>query len=97
METVVWERSLGKFRFGTFAWELSLGNFRLGTFAWKLWLGNRLRTLAQEISFGNFRLGTLAPESQAGGTGLLRLGEPVGGYWGNPGAPTFLPALQDTE
>ena len=74
------ELALRNFRLETLAWELSFGNFRLGTFA-------------QEISFGNFRLETLAPESQAGGTGLLRLGEPVGGYWGNPGAPCILPAL----
>ena len=46
-----------------------------------------------EISLGNFRMGTFAPGSQAGGTGLLWLGEPVGGNCGNPGAPSPLPAL----
>ena len=40
-----------------------------------------------------FRLGTLAPESQPWGTGLLRLGEPLGGSWGNPGARLPLPGL----
>ena len=46
-----------------------------------------------EISLGNFRMGTFAPGSQAWGTGLLRLGEPADGNWGNPGAPSPLPAL----
>ena len=41
----------------------------------------------------NFRLGTLAPGSQAWGTGLLRLGEPVGGSWGNPGGRLPWPGL----
>ena len=64
---------------GTFVWELSLRNLRLETLAWELLLGN--------FSSGNFvwelSLGTLAPESQAGGTGLLGLGEPAGGFRGN--------------
>ena len=72
------------FRLGTFVLELSLGNFRLGTFAWELSFGD----LVWRLSFGNFRL---AP--QAWGTGLLRLGVPADGHWGNPGVPSFLPAL----
>ena len=43
-----------------------------------------------EISLGNFRLGHFAPGSQAWGTGLLRLGEPANGNWGNPGGPAPL-------
>ena len=46
-----------------------------------------------EISLGNFRMGHLAPGSQSWGTGLLRLGEPAGGNWGNPGGPSPLPGL----
>ena len=42
-------------------------------------------------------LGTFAPGSQAGGTGLLWLGDPVGGTRGNPGAPSPLPALEEIE
>ena len=87
--TFAWELSLGHFRLETrlvtFAWELSLGNFRLEMFAWEFELGDfRLGTFAWEISFGHFRLGTLAPGSQAWGTGLLRLGELVGGTQRNP-------------
>ena len=54
----------------------------------------RDKQFAKQI-LGNwrFRLGTLAPGSQAWGTGLLRLGEPADGNWGNPGAPSSLPAL----
>jgi hypothetical protein len=72
---VAWDISLGNFRLGSFAWELSLGTFRLGTFAW-------------DLSLGNFRLGNWAPE--AGGTGLLRLGEPTDGYRGNPGGAAVI-------
>ena len=46
-----------------------------------------------KISLGNCRMGTFAPGSQAWGTGLLRLGEPVGGSWGNPGGRLPWPGL----
>ena len=39
------------------------------------------------LSLGTFRLATLA-----GGTGLLRLGEPAGGNWGNRGERVPSPA-----
>ena len=55
----------GFIRLGTFAWDLSLGDFRLGLLAWEL------------FSLGIFCLGSWGPE--AGGTGLLRLGEPADG------------------
>ena len=46
-----------------------------------------------KILLGNLRMRTFAPGSQAWGTGLLRLGEPADSNWGNPGGPSFLPAL----
>ena len=46
-----------------------------------------------EISIGNFRMGTLAPGSQAWGTRLLWLGEPVCGTRWNPGGRSPLPGL----
>ena len=81
---------------GIFAWELSLGDFRLGFFVWGLSFGTfRLGIFVWDPSLMNFRLGNRAPE--AGGTGLLRLGEPAGRFRGNPRAGAALPYLQDTE
>ena len=80
LETLVWELSLDNFGLGALAWELSLRYFRLETLDWELPFGNfRLGTctFAWGISLENFRLGILAPGSQAWGTGLLRLGEPL--------------------
>ena len=74
----VWGRLLGNFRLGSFAWEFSSGIFRLGLFVWG-------------PSLGNFRLGNWAPE--AGGTGLLRLGEPLAGSGGTRGDQPSLQGL----
>jgi len=83
---------VGNFSLGMFAWEFSLGIFRLGISVWHLSLGIfRLGSLAWELSLGNFRLGSWAPE--AGGTGLLWLGEPTDGSWGDPGDLSRLPGL----
>ena len=81
------KRQLSEFRF----WSFSLGAFawELLTLAWELQLGNfSLITLAQDLVF--FRnlaqdrwRGISGCESGAGGTRLLRLGEPSGGSWGN--------------
>ena len=68
----------GFIRLGSFVWDLSLGIFRLGSLAW-------------ELSLGIFRLGNWAPE--AGGTGLLRLGEPADGSRVNPGGRVVLLGL----
>ena len=66
----------------TFASELSLGNFRLGLVAWVFSFEiSRLRCFVWNPSLVNFRFGNQAPE--AGGTGLLRLGEPSGQGRGN--------------
>ena len=70
---VVWERPLGDVQLGTFvltffAWEFSFEIFCLGISVW-------------DPSLRNFRLEDRNPE--AGGTGLLRLGEPHGVTQGN--------------
>ena len=62
-------------------WEFWFGNCGLRTLAWELWFENfGLGTLVWELWFG-----TLVWGSEAGGTGLLRLGEPSGGILGEPG------------
>ena len=82
------ELSLRSFRLVTSACVISLGNFRLEFFVWELLLGIsslgdfHLGSFAWELSLGNFRLGP-----QPWGTGLLKLGEPADGHWGNPGGP----------
>ena len=72
------ETSLGNFRLGFVAWAFSFEIFRLGVFVWN-------------PSLVNFRLGKRAPE--AGGTGLLRLGEPGGQGRGNHRADSIFTAL----
>ena len=92
--TFAWDHSLGNFCLVYFALELSRGIFRLGifvwdpslgTFAWELLLGFcRLGPLAWELSLVNFGLGNWAPE--AGGIGLLRLGNRWQDHGGTLGA-----------
>ena len=72
--------------------ELSLGNFRLGSFAWGFsFVICRLDFFVWDPSLMNFRLGNRAPEAE--GTGLLMLGEPLAGHWGNPAGPPAAPGL----
>ena len=95
METLVRKCRLRNFHVA------SLENFRVGSIAWEM----HVESCDWELSLGNFNLGTFECEpllgasllgSEAGGTGLLRLGELAGGSWGNlrAGHGATLPALK---
>ena len=90
------ERALRNFYLETLAWELSLAHFRLEMtlehLAWELSFWG---TSARELALKKNRLDTFACElwlwlgffglrSSAWGTGLLRLGEPLGAGGGKP-------------
>ena len=96
---------MGSFRSGTFpcdkllgsvfAWIFSLGFLRLDSLVWALLLMSlrvlslgifRLGALSWDLSLGASRLG-----SEVGKIGLLRLGEPCGGSWGNLGLVGTMP------
>ena len=106
MDLFVWDLWLGFFGSGflalrSLAWDLWLGIFGSGclalrSLAWDLWLGiSDLGSLAWYLWLGISGLGSLASEAlEAGGTGLLRLGEPLGGNWGNPAGPPAAPAFK---
>ena len=77
---------LGSFRSGTWAQKKSFGNFFL-----EIPLGNfSFGSLAWELWLGTFGLG-----SWAWGTGILRLGEPLGGSRGKPAGRGATTGLQD--
>ena len=113
MIAFVWNPSFGNFRFGSFALELALRKFGLETLAClgTFFLGTPLGDLASEkcvweLSLGNFGFGSLAwnlwlgifgLSSCAWGSGILRMGEPLGGSQGNPARRGATTGLQHVE
>ena len=102
-----------EFRFGAFALKLALKNFRLEALAWELSFGGTFacelgfrKKNVWELSLGNFGSGSLAWDLWLGifglgswvrGTGILRLGEPLDGSWGNLARRGATTGLYDTE
>ena len=89
MGSLVWDLGFGIFGLGS-----GFGIFGLGSLVWDLWFGIfGLGSLVLDLWFGIFVLGSLVWGSEAGGTRLLRLGELLESFPGNPAGPPIVPAL----